>query len=163
MLYDIYDYEFYKLLLEDNPKFLYYNDGKLGNSIHWYLTDNIMPLWVGDKILYTYALSKKKMVGEILNINLNDQFPLVLNTKDIVHKNSIFENHVFRIFIKLQDEIIDNPFDSYGLYLENYNLDLSVKPSVYHSNPLRKFNLFDVNSDILSCFNNSFLFISSLF
>ena len=78
---------------------------------------------------------------------MNEKFPLVLDTNDIVYTHSIYGNHIFRKSIKLRYEIIDNLYDNYGIYLENYNLNPNQKPSVNESNAFKNFKLFNIKKN----------------
>ena len=65
-----------------------------------------------------------------------------LNTNHTVCTEWFYRNHVHRICIKVKDKLINNPYQNFGLYINNYDLDPIIKPSVNYSNSLSKLDLF---------------------
>ena len=70
-----------------------------------------------------------------------------LDTDEKLYTTSHMSQPVHIIHIKVNDTLIENPFDVDWLYIDDYNIDLSIFPSVKESNPLSKLELFNTKPD----------------
>ena len=143
-LREIYDYKFYKQVLANPPNSLDDNDENEQNSVHWYKAKNVIPLRVGDHISYTSNILNTKNESTILEIDChNKKFPLKLESGDHLYTKLPNGEPIGRRRIKMNDRLIDNPFDFDILYIDDYNLDPAIYPTVKESNPLSKLELFN--------------------